>query len=366
MPVVVTPNIGLTEPEVNVSTGWGGTLNTNFTLIDNIFASNGTGTSVGMNVGTGKVLTIGGSLVMGVNDGTASAAAPTAIRGAAKTGTNAVGPDVTIQSGNGTGSGGSGSVKIQTAPAGASGTTADTMQTVLEARNTGVVSFPVGVEVAGVGLTDLLPPTGTIVTYVGTTAPSGWLLASGLTIGNASSNATARANADTVNLFTLLWNSFSNTELPIQTSTGSASTRGASAAADYAANKRLPLPDLRGRVPVGKDNMGGTTAGRITAAVSGITGTTLGSAGGAEGVTLSTSQIPAHQHFVASDVSSTAASLANNSYMCVNANFGGNSAYSLTGVTSPAATLGLTSSTGGGGSHTNTQPAIILNMIIKL
>jgi hypothetical protein len=34
--------------------------------------------------------------------------------------------------------------------------------------------------------------------------------------------------------------------LPIQTSTGAASTRGVSASADFAANKRLPLPDMRG------------------------------------------------------------------------------------------------------------------------
>ena len=40
------------------------------------------------------------------------------------------------------------------------------------------------------------------------------------------------------------------------------------------------MPDFRGRVPIGKDDMGGSAALRITAAVSGITGTTLGSSGG--------------------------------------------------------------------------------------
>ena len=41
-------------------------------------------------------------------------------------------------------------------------------------------------------------------------------------------------------------------------------------------------PDLRGRTIAGKDNMGGVTASRLTAAGSGITGTTLGTTGGAE------------------------------------------------------------------------------------
>jgi microcystin-dependent protein len=40
------------------------------------------------------------------------------------------------------------------------------------------------------------------------------------------------------------------------------------------------VPDKRGRVSVGKDNMGGSTAGRITAAVSGLDGTVLGASGG--------------------------------------------------------------------------------------
>jgi len=56
------------------------------------------------------------------------------------------------------------------------------------------------------------------------------------------------------------------------------------------------MPDMRGRSAAGRDDMGGTVAGRVTVAISGINGTTLGSAGGTEGVTLSTAQIPAHNH----------------------------------------------------------------------
>jgi len=109
----------------------------------------------------------------------------------------------------------------------------------------------------------LLLPTGSVMPYAGSTSPSGWLLCSGLTIGNASSGGTARANADTQALFEQLWDSFSNTILPIFTSGGTATTRGASASADFAANKRLTIPDLRGRAVAGKDDMGGTASGRL-------------------------------------------------------------------------------------------------------
>ena len=42
------------------------------------------------------------------------------------------------------------------------------------------------------------------------------------------------------------------------------------------------LPDLRGRIEVGKDDMGGSAASRITSGVSGINGATLGAAGGSQ------------------------------------------------------------------------------------
>lgn len=97
-------------------------------------------------------------------------------------------------------------------------------------------------------------PTGTVAGFRRTTAPAGWVKENGGTIGNASSGATTRANADTEALFTLLWSEFNNTVLPIQTSTGAASTRGASAAADFAANKRMPLFDSRSRFFRGADD----------------------------------------------------------------------------------------------------------------
>ena len=90
-----------------------------------------------------------------------------------------------------------------------------------------------------------LVPVGAVQAFARSTAPAGWLAANSNTIGSASSGAN-NASADYSALFTVLWDNWTNTALPIMTRAGLASTRGADAATDFAANKRLPLPDLRG------------------------------------------------------------------------------------------------------------------------
>jgi microcystin-dependent protein len=50
--------------------------------------------------------------------------------------------------------------------------------------------------------------------------------------------------------------------------------------------------DLRGRLPVGKDDMGGTAASRVTTAVSGVDGTTMGAAGGGQSLTIAQANLP--------------------------------------------------------------------------
>lgn len=105
------------------------------------------------------------------------------------------------------------------------------------------------------------------------------------------------------------------------------------------------LPDYRGRIGVGKDDMGGVAANRLTVAISGISGALLGAVGGSEGITLTVAQIPAHTHSAALAVD--------------NAFPEGNVAGQQD------ATPGQTGSTGGGGSHPNVQPVIVVNKIIR-
>lgn len=105
-------------------------------------------------------------------------------------------------------------------------------------------------------------PTGVVNPFVGSSAPSGWILAGGGTIGNAASGASVRANADTEALFLLLWNSMADAQAPV------IGGRGASAAADFAANKRITIPDLRQRFILGLASAGtGSVMGGIGGAI---------------------------------------------------------------------------------------------------
>lgn len=162
-------------------------------------------------------------------------------------------------------------------------------------------------------------PSGTIVDYGGATAPSGWLLCYGQAVSRTA--------------YALLFAAIGTAH-----GAGDGSTT-------------FNLPDHRGRVTAGKDNMGGSAANRLTSGASGITGTTLGAVGGTETHTLTTAQLASHLH---SPVSGSGVST-----------FG--VASGGTGFGSGDGSLGActTSSTGSGSAHQNAQPTIVQNKIIK-
>jgi microcystin-dependent protein len=109
-----------------------------------------------------------------------------------------------------------------------------------------------------VGATD---PVGTVVDYTGASAPAGWLFANGACVSQSTYSA----------LYAII-----------------GATYGASCV-----GSTFALPDYRGRVSAGLDNMGGAgAAGRLTAATMTPNGTTLGAFGGIEGSAISIGQLP--------------------------------------------------------------------------
>lgn len=99
-----------------------------------------------------------------------------------------------------------------------------------------------------------LVPTGMVCYHVAAwnaLAPGGWVRGlAGLSIGNASSGATELADSSTEELFTKIYNSMnvSGGAGQLQDSSGSNVARGANAAADYAANRRILVPPIQDRV----------------------------------------------------------------------------------------------------------------------
>lgn len=117
---------------------------------------------------------------------------------------------------------------------------------------------------------------------------TGWVRANGRTIGSAASGATELADATAENLFLGLW---ANTLFSVS------GGRGASAAADWSANKTITLPALQGRTLAGVDSMGGSTLNIL----SGVTFTTgnassVGSTVGTSTHSLTSAQTGPHVH----------------------------------------------------------------------
>tara|TARA_R110000737_G_scaffold13863_5_gene29927 strand:- start:10843 stop:11874 length:1032 start_codon:yes stop_codon:yes gene_type:complete len=163
----------------------------------------------------------------------------------------------------------------------------------------------------GLNITGLLPP-GVILPYGVTAAPTGYKVCDG--------SAHARTGTSTSALFTVI-------------STKYGVGNGSST---------FNVPDLAGKF------MAGLGSGLTSVTAGMIIGTTVGNTGGVQAVTLTTTQLPSFNHLAGSNVFSKLDDASN----------------ALQGGTSVASVS--TTSTGGGGAHSNIPPALIVNFIIKL
>lgn len=126
--------------------------------------------------------------------------------------------------------------------------------------------------------------TGDIKIRYGTGVIDGFVRANGTSIGSSTSGASENASAAAQALFEYLWNTDANLRvLP---------SRGASAAADWSANKTIDLPDWRGRAIAGLADMGTSAAAWLTSTYFGTSPIVLGAAGGNQSHTISLAELP--------------------------------------------------------------------------
>ncbi len=136
---------------------------------------------------------------------------------------------------------------------------------------------------------------------------------------------------------------------------------------------------MRGRVAAGLDTLGGTPANRLTAAVSGVDGSTMGASGGSQSVTLAAIHIPLHTHSGTTGLENTTHThtypdrTASASIQTPNS---GGSFYNDVWIgrgNVPTSTPNAPHNhnfmtdggTGSGLAHANVQPTLVCNMIIK-
>lgn len=123
------------------------------------------------------------------------------------------------------------------------------------------------------------------------------------------------------------------------------------------------IPDLRGRVPFGKDDMSGVPAGRLTNATFTPNGVTLGAVGGAQTVTLTTNEMPTHSHGVTDPGHFHV-------FPGGNLTLGGSGVGDVLqavapGFTDPQVTLISIQNAGSSAAHNNIPPGLIVYYLIK-
>lgn len=212
--------------------------------------------------------------------------------------------------------------------------------------------------------------TGDIKIRHGTGTLAGFVRLNGRTIGSATSGASERANSDVQVLYTYGWG------LGWEVVGG----RGANAAADWAANKPLVLPDWAGCALGFLDDLGNGPAGRLTEAVFGTDPTVLGAIGGSEGATISQAQLPA----IKPELTATAEPHAHgyddifadtndptNGIGAVEDAGGAPNTWThhhakTTDPTTVSVSVEFTNNLGSGDEHANVQPTVLVTAYIKL
>ncbi|WP_240537980.1 phage tail protein [Bradyrhizobium japonicum] len=130
------------------------------------------------------------------------------------------------------------------------------------------------------------------------------------------------------------------------------------------------VPDLRGRIVAGKDDMGGSAASRLTSSYFGGTATNLGATGGSESHTLTTAQLASHTHPNTLTDPGHVHSYQRAEYGEQKPASGGNTPFATySSQNTGSATTGVTINnvaTGSGNAHNNTQPTIIANKLLRI